>query len=118
MAATVTRLEAELAHAKAALADSHASQEGLHRQKRVLEADLARLHAEVSFCHLGIAVSMVTHPIMHSIIDSFVHKWLQACIESCFHMSYVANLLHDWVWHSCNRNSSKLCDHEPKEQQF
>ena len=78
MAATVTRLEAELALAKAALADSHASQEGLHRQKRALEADVARLHAEVPFCHLGTAVSMVTHPILHSIIDSFIHKWLQA----------------------------------------
>ena len=65
MAAAVTRLEAELAHAKAALADRHASEEGMHRQKRALEADLARLHAEVPFCHLGTAVHTFTHPVMH-----------------------------------------------------
>lgn len=47
MAATVSRLEAELAHAKAAQADRQASQEALHRQNRALEADVARLHAEV-----------------------------------------------------------------------
>ena len=44
MAAIVSRLEAELALAKA---DRHASQEALHRQNRALEADVARLHAEV-----------------------------------------------------------------------
>lgn len=47
MSATVTRLEAELAHAKASLSDRMASEEGLARQRRALEADVARLHAEV-----------------------------------------------------------------------
>lgn len=56
MAATVSRLEAELAHAKAAQADRHAAQEALHRQNRALEADVARLHAEVPFSHFGTAV--------------------------------------------------------------
>lgn len=50
MAATVTRLEAELAHAKAALGDRGACEEGLQRQRRALEADVARLHAEVASC--------------------------------------------------------------------
>ena len=51
MAATVTRLEAELAHAKGALADGVAGEEGLQRGRRALEADVARLHAEVPSFH-------------------------------------------------------------------
>lgn len=58
MAATVSRLEAELAHAKAAQADRHAAQEALHRQNRALEADVARLHAEVPFSQLGTALDV------------------------------------------------------------
>ncbi|KAL3154078.1 hypothetical protein ABBQ32_013617 [Trebouxia sp. C0010 RCD-2024] len=46
MAATVTRLEAELAHAKGALADRAAGEEAWQRQRRALEADVARFHAE------------------------------------------------------------------------
>ena len=48
MSATVTRLEAELAHAKASLNDRLASEEGSARQRRALEADVAHLHAEVA----------------------------------------------------------------------
>ena len=97
MAAMVTRLEAELAHAKAALADRHASEEGLHRQKRTLEADVARLHAEVPFWIFGTAVNTLTHPVMHSIIGLCVHTWLQAFIDLFIHMSYDTDPLHNWV---------------------
>lgn len=55
MSATVTRLEAELAHAKASLSDRMASEEGLARQRRALEADVARLHAEVAAVAICIA---------------------------------------------------------------
>ena len=48
MAAAVTRLEAELAHAKASLTNRAASEEGWARQRRALEADVARLQAEVA----------------------------------------------------------------------
>lgn len=56
MAATVTRLEAELAHAKGALADRVAGEEAWQRQRRALEADVARLHAEVPSILLKSAV--------------------------------------------------------------
>ena len=90
MAGTVTRLEAELAHAKAALADSQASQEGLHRQKRALEADVARLQAEVPFCHFGAPKHMSTHPVMqfHILV---VCMWLQTFFHvacDADHLSY------------------------------
>ena len=74
MAGSVTRLEAELALAKAALADRHASEEGLHRQKRALEADVARLHAEVPFCHLDTAVHTFFQSCLQSLICSFIHR--------------------------------------------
>lgn len=48
MSVTVTRLEADLAHAKATLNDKAAAEEELACQKQTLEADVARLHAEVT----------------------------------------------------------------------
>lgn len=81
MAATVTRLEAELAHAKAALADRHASEEELQRQKRALEADVARLHAEVSL-PLHSAACMFAHPCICLSVHPSIH-------HVCFTRSHV-----------------------------
>lgn len=118
MAATVTRLEAELAHAKAALADRHASQEGLRRQKRALEADVARLHAEVPFCHVGTAVHTFNHRVMRSIVHAFVHTSLHPFICSRIHTSHNADHLHDGVWHSYCCHSRKHCVNHYLEEEL
>jgi len=47
MSATVSRLEGDLARAKAALTDRLATEEIQSRQRRDLEAEVTRLHAEV-----------------------------------------------------------------------
>ncbi len=48
MSATVSRLEGDLARAKAALNERLALEEGHLRQRRDLETDIARLRCEVS----------------------------------------------------------------------
>ena len=47
MSATVSRLEGDQARAKAALTDRFATEEIQSRQRRDLEAEVTRLHAEV-----------------------------------------------------------------------
>lgn len=66
MAATVSRLEADLARAKLAVSERIQIEEGQSRQKRELEAEITRLRSEVSYHLHGDGISL-------SVADQLVH---------------------------------------------